>query len=56
MADEEEYEGGEDRLAEKLDAMDEELVESRAATLRAGLEDYELDDEDAELLAGLVGG
>ena len=56
MADEEEYEGGEDRLAEKLDAMDEELVESRAATLRAGLDDYDLDDEDAELLAGLVAG
>jgi GTP-binding protein len=56
MADEEDYEGGEDRLAEKLDAMDEELVESRAATLRAGLDDYDLDDEDAELLAGLIEG
>ncbi|MDI6943660.1 MULTISPECIES: ribosome biogenesis GTPase Der [Microbacterium] len=53
MAAENEYEGEPDRLAEKLAELDEELVERRAETLRASLEDYELDDEDAALLAGL---
>ncbi len=48
-----EYEGGPDRLEEKLADLDEELAEQRAASLRAGLADYELDDEDAELLAGV---
>ena len=53
MATENEYEGAPDRLAEKLAELDEELVERRAETLRASLADYELDDEDAALLAGL---
>nr|BFF11029.1 hypothetical protein GCM10025699_23320 [Microbacterium flavescens] len=51
---EEEYEGGEDRLAENLADLDEELAEQRATALRAGLEDYELDDDDAALLEGLA--
>ncbi|MBA8816391.1 GTP-binding protein [Microbacterium halimionae] len=50
MGTEEEYEGGEDRLVETLANLDEELVERRATALRAGLSDYELDDDDAALL------
>ena len=52
MGAEEEYEGGPDNLAEKLADIDEQLADQRAATLRATLSDYELDDEDAELLHG----
>ncbi len=37
-------------LAERLDALDDEVAEQRASALRAGLADYELDDEDLELL------
>ncbi len=53
MSDEDEYEGGPDRLAETLANLDEELAEARAETLRASLADYELDDEDAALLEGV---
>ncbi len=56
MAAEDEYEGGPDRLDEKMADLDEELAEARAAALRASLADYDLDDEDAELLAGLTAG
>ncbi|WP_261166229.1 ribosome biogenesis GTPase Der [Microbacterium sp. Marseille-Q6965] len=56
MAAEEEYEGGPDRLAERMAELDEELVEARAAALRQSLEDYDLDEEDAALLAGLQAG
>ncbi|MGV9770023.1 ribosome biogenesis GTPase Der [Microbacterium sp. NPDC003461] len=56
MAAEEEYEGGPDRLAERMAELDEELVEARAAALRQSLEDYDLDEEDAALLAGLQSG
>ncbi|MGZ0711128.1 ribosome biogenesis GTPase Der (plasmid) [Coraliomargarita sp. W4R53] len=52
----EEYEGGPDRLLENLAALDEELVEKRAAALRVGLDDYDLDEEDAHLLEGIVRG
>lgn len=53
MASDDEYEGHDDKLAEKLADLDEGLVEQRAATLMAGLADYDLDEDDAELLAGL---
>jgi GTP-binding protein len=56
MGDEQEYEGGPDQLEEKLAGLDEELAESRAAALRASLDDFELDAEDAELLAGITVG
>ncbi|GGH46014.1 ribosome biogenesis GTPase Der [Microbacterium album] len=56
MAGDDEYEGGPDRLAERMAELDEELIERRAATLRQGLEDYDLDEEDAELLAGVQRG
>ena len=53
MAAEEEYEGGPDHLAEKMDELDEQLAEQRAEALRAGLADYDLDEDDAALLAEL---
>ncbi|MCX6502209.1 MAG: ribosome biogenesis GTPase Der [Microbacterium sp.] len=53
---EDEYEGGPDQLAEKLADLDEALAEQRAEALRAGLAEYDLDPEDAELLAGMVSG
>ncbi|MDJ1115084.1 ribosome biogenesis GTPase Der [Microbacterium dauci] len=51
-----EYEAGPDQLEEKLANLDEELADQRAEALRASLADYELDDEDADLLAGLTAG
>lgn len=56
MAVDDEYEGKPDQLAERLAEVDEELAERRAAALRQGLEDYDLDEEDAELLAGIQRG
>ncbi len=53
MSADDEYEAAPDQLAETLAELDEDLAEQRAATLRASLSDYELDDEDAALLAGL---
>lgn len=53
MAGDEEYEGTPDNLAEKLANLDEELAEQRAEALRVSLGDYELEDEDAALLAGV---
>ncbi|KEP75411.1 GTP-binding protein EngA [Microbacterium sp. SUBG005] len=54
--EEEEYEGGPDQLAEKMQNLDEALAEQRAEALRAGLADFDLDEDDAELLAGLASG
>ncbi len=53
MGADDEYEGGDDKIAESLADLDEDLAEARAATLRASLSDYELDDEDAALLEGV---
>ncbi len=52
----EEYETAPDHLEETLADIDDELAEQRAAALRQGLEDYELEDEDAALLAGVLRG
>lgn len=52
MSAEDEYEGGPDRIEEKLANLDEELAEQRAAGLRASLSDYELDEEDVDILGG----
>ena len=41
---------GDDQVAERLAAMTEEEAEARAASLRAGLADYELEEDDAALL------
>ena len=38
-------------LAEQIAAIDEVAAERKAETLRAGLSEYDLDDEDLELLA-----
>ncbi|WP_285723863.1 ribosome biogenesis GTPase Der [Psychromicrobium xiongbiense] len=46
---------GPDQVAEKLATLDEVEAERRAESLRAGLSDYELDEDDAALLAGLDG-
>ncbi|WP_110590406.1 ribosome biogenesis GTPase Der [Microbacterium suaedae] len=51
-ADYEDFEP-EDDLAERLEDLDDELVEARAETLRRSLADYDLDEEDAELLEGI---
>ncbi|BFM23916.1 MULTISPECIES: ribosome biogenesis GTPase Der [Microbacterium] len=56
MGVEDEYEGGPDQLAEKMENLDEVLAEQRAEALRAGLADFDLDEDDAELLAGLASG
>ncbi|GAB3845596.1 ribosome biogenesis GTPase Der [Nesterenkonia populi] len=42
---------GEDRIEERLASLSEDEAEARAAALRAGLEDYDLEEEDAYLLA-----
>jgi len=42
-----------DHLAERLEELDDELIEARAETLRQTLADYDLDEEDAELLEGI---
>lgn len=56
MSADDEYEGRPDQIAEKLAELDPELVEQRAATLRASLADYDLDEDDADLLAGVERG
>lgn len=47
---------GDDALADTLADLDDELAEQRAAALRATLDDYDLDDDDAAVLAGLAAG
>lgn len=42
--------GGQDDISERLAAIDDDEAERRAEALRAGLSDYELDEEDAALL------
>ncbi|QRZ60984.1 ribosome biogenesis GTPase Der [Rothia sp. ZJ932] len=42
--------GGDDDVTERLAEIDEETANQRAEALRAGLEDYELDEEDRLLL------
>jgi GTP-binding protein len=39
-------------LAERMNSLDEELAAQRAASLRAGLDEFDLDDEDLALLEG----
>ncbi len=54
MGADDEYEGGDDNIAEALADLDEDLADARAEALRASLSDYELDDDDAELLSGVT--
>jgi GTP-binding protein len=51
MIDDDEY-AGPDEVAEHLAELDDAAAERRAATLREGLADYELADEDVALLEG----
>lgn len=53
MGAEDDYEGGPDHLADTLAHLDDDLADQRASALRASLSEYELDDADAELLAGV---
>ena len=39
-----------DTLVERLHELDDEVAEARASSLRSGLADYDLDDEDLEIL------
>ncbi|MEV7693620.1 ribosome biogenesis GTPase Der [Microbacterium sp. NPDC089189] len=55
MHADDEYDAGPDQLEEKLADLDENLAEQRAATLRASLQDYDLDEDDADVLEGLIG-
>ncbi|MGF3053392.1 ribosome biogenesis GTPase Der [Microbacterium sp. YY-03] len=55
MHEDDEYDD-QDKLLERLAGVDDELADIRAAALRDSLNEYELDDEDAELLAGVVVG
>jgi len=48
--DAEEFDAPDDDLVARLADVDEELAEQRAATLRSGLDDYELDEGDLDLL------
>ncbi|GAA1446276.1 ribosome biogenesis GTPase Der [Leifsonia poae] len=41
---------GDDDLVERLTDLDEELAAQRAAALRSGLDDYELDESDLDIL------
>ncbi|NYE20708.1 ribosome biogenesis GTPase Der [Microbacterium immunditiarum] len=56
MGAEDEYEGGPDHLADTLAHLDDDLADQRASALRASLAEYELDEADAELLAGVERG
>ncbi|GLI29145.1 GTPase Der [Agromyces rhizosphaerae] len=46
------YEGVEDDLVERLAEVDDDLADQRAAVLRSGLDEYDLDDDDLEVLEG----
>jgi len=48
--------GGNEDISERLAAIDDTEAEARAQALREGLADYELDDEDAALLADWIDG
>ncbi|HWL00734.1 MAG TPA: ribosome biogenesis GTPase Der [Microbacteriaceae bacterium] len=41
--------------AERLRSLDEDIAAQRAASLRAGLDEYELEPEDVEILQGALG-
>ncbi|MEO9014456.1 MAG: ribosome biogenesis GTPase Der [Terrimesophilobacter sp.] len=50
MPENDDFPALDEKLAERLSSLDETEAAQRADTLRAGLRDYELDDEDARLL------
>ena len=50
MPDHDDFPALDEKLAERLSSLDETEAAQRADTLRAGLQDYDLDEEDARLL------
>lgn len=48
--DDEHFDGGPDDLADRLSDLDEELATQRAASLRSGLADYDLEGDDLDIL------
>ncbi|MGK9146756.1 ribosome biogenesis GTPase Der [Plantibacter flavus] len=50
--DDEHFDGGPDDLADRLLDLDEELATQRAASLRSGLADYDLEGDDLDILDG----
>jgi len=53
MAEQDEYPAIDGDLAERITSLDDAEAAQRAASLRAGLEDYDLDDEDLGFLDSL---
>ncbi|GAB3248469.1 ribosome-associated GTPase EngA [Arthrobacter pigmenti] len=53
VSEEEYVPAGSDQVAERYASIDDAEADQRAESLRAGLADYELDEEDAALLDGL---
>ncbi|WP_026819675.1 ribosome biogenesis GTPase Der [Arthrobacter castelli] len=53
VSDQEYVPDGEDQVAERYASIDDAEADQRAESLRAGLADYELDEEDAALLDGM---
>ncbi len=49
--EEDNYPALEGDFAERIDSLDEDLVSQRSAALRSGLEAYELEDEDLDILS-----
>jgi GTP-binding protein len=47
---EDDFEGADPTLIERLDDLDEELISARTETLRAGLADFDLDEDDLDIL------
>jgi GTP-binding protein len=48
------YEFEDDNLVDQMDSLDDDLAVARATSLRAGLDDYELDEEDFEVLEAVT--
>ncbi|KQM58646.1 MULTISPECIES: ribosome biogenesis GTPase Der [Agreia] len=47
---EDDFEGTDPTLLDRLGTLDDELISARTETLRAGLADFDLDDDDLEIL------
>jgi ribosome-associated GTPase EngA len=54
MADNDDFETESDDLGERLAALDDDAAHQRATALRAGLDDYELDETDLDVLEAVT--